>query len=136
MQREINMNRIAIALLLASLLAGCGSTATPTPPPTPVELFQQLIAGLSPSFGPGLAVGGFCEEIVVKDVSYDVQTTTSLVTPYIGVATFQMDSAQEHGTAGYKYETTLSLTYAFQDGAWVYKDAAVEGILAKTCKLQ
>jgi hypothetical protein len=128
MQREINMNRMTMVLVLSLLLAGCAAPAaeaTPLPTATPLERFEILVAANSHftfSPAPGNNKPPYiktCADIHLVDVSYDVETTDSLVSPYLGtiVYTVQRDLTQ----SGPKTFTITDI-YALQSEAWTLKD--------------
>lgn len=115
------MSRLA-DLGASLLLAGCSIVApapTPTPTPDPVASFRAFVQILPvPHFGDGGDYpGDICKRIALVDRGLDVRVTDSLVSPYLGIATFASASG----------ESTVTATYAFQGGEWVYKGVEVEG---------
>src|SRR5262245_53040931 len=60
---------------------------------------------------------------VTTGVQYDVQKTASLVSPFAGLVSFRARATIK----GTEYDDDLKLTFAFQDGRWVYKSGQDRG---------
>jgi protein involved in polysaccharide export with SLBB domain len=64
--------------------------------------------------------------------SYDIQKTNSIISPYIGIVTFEGKTYEKVGTtkkdglnSEWKeiHESDPTLKYAYQDGTWILKEA-------------
>jgi hypothetical protein len=114
----------------ALIVSSCGSKkVTPVEQlkVTPVEQLKAVIeqhkdkVNQGGTWNPGDSVGRRIVASQVIDVSYDVQKTDSLVSPYLGIATYEVRYTL---TTGNKKDTgnyTCRATYAYQDKAWVSK---------------
>ncbi len=121
---------LIVLLAIGSSLVGCGPRSTPTPTieptstPTVVELFEAELhdaadsAHIVPRQGlnPASAYEKFCTPQGNVQISYDVQQTDSLVSPYLG--TGSLSWAGDNAILA-----EVELTYAFQDGRWALKDS-------------
>jgi len=134
-------------LLMAGFLVGCGQDskkseaaapapaaqaqpAAPAPAPVaaqpdPVALLKGHVARLQKSCDDGEAINcrnkeGRVENHIgkpLRDLRYDVQRTSSLISPYVAQVSFQGDF-ENQGDGFRQYNITLAL----QDGEWVLSD--------------
>jgi hypothetical protein len=74
----------------------------------PVDLLEKRIASWQDN-----SSYGYCSNL--RDISYDVRKTDSVVSPYVGTV-----------SGSYLDEMSFNATLAFQDGAWVLKDLTID----------
>ncbi|MGD0088894.1 MAG: hypothetical protein ABSE73_03145 [Planctomycetota bacterium] len=131
------MARTFSRLVLLVFLLGCGSPSQPVQAPPPAQPAPQPKQGETSSPSDpvkqlkqvALSFNGKkmpCDDsdhlgrplyslpITTSDISYDVEKTNSLVSPYSG--TILLKCSLRNAKC---YEYTL--TYAYQDGVWVWK---------------
>ena len=124
------MKRVMMVLVLSALLAACAAPAvepTATPTATPLESFEALVAANSHfrfSTPPGNSAFYIqaCADSQVIEISYNVETTDSLVSPYLGTIVYTVQARLTNGQAGY-FTFSITEIYAFQSEAWTLKDS-------------
>jgi len=108
-------------------LAACAAPAAeaiPTATATLLESFEVLVAANSHfTFSPAPGSKPFyvkaCAAIQLIDVSYDVETTNSLVSPYLGTVVY---TVQDRPGAAGQYTSIITDIYALQSEGWVLKE--------------
>jgi hypothetical protein len=141
---------LPLLLLLACLPVSAGPTPAPrAPAPSAAPDVKALTASLYRAAGDWIGAYrvGYAKETITHfeqddtymrfaagkvTVSHDIQRTQSLVTPYLGTVVIEVrtkwtdktQTEEEARTAPYRefYLPRRDLTYAYQNGKWVYKD--------------
>lgn len=131
---------VAIALFFTQVISGCmsqsktpsvssapvsSSLADPNDPNTAKERFQAKIKEDIERITPRLK-----EEITNSgdqynaeysgNYSYDIQKSDSIVSPYLGIADFEI---KWFHNGEYVSDMSIKANYAYQDGQWVLKKA-------------
>ena len=121
---------VATSVLTAVIISGCGggTKSVATDPvehksvaPDPVEQLKQMALRYNGKKIPGLIEGGdrkLSQPLIPQDISYDVAKTDSLVSPYSGTIILKASYSEDPECL---FVLEFTLTYAHQDGSWVWK---------------
>lgn len=136
--------KVAITALMLSLLPSFVSAAN-----DPVESFEKLILDAqnatntsTPVYFNDYAQAWAKKRFSVAEITYDVKATDSLISPIVGVISFQLVTEQTdlYSTKSEAESTTafdpkfespyfLTLTYAYRNDAWTYSNGEYENLL-------
>ena len=105
-----------------------------TTPATPLQLFEREIKHFESVLLPKFPIGVQTKDVgalninmsfdELRGISFDVETTKSLVSPYIGYLVIPIELSGDLDSSKVSGRLSLKVNYAFQEGQWRFKNVS------------
>ena len=102
-------------MTLLAAIAGLFVVGCAGPQEKSLSALKKHVANLQKSFAD--------DTDTISDVSYDVQKTDSVVSPFIGKIEYEVQPYDDDEGKPYSFHYEFKLTLAYQESRWVIKEA-------------